>query len=116
MLHDGYLCSKDVYHSTRDTCRDHVYHDVSLPRDHVRHDVSGCIQVTRHGTAHQGPVGEEVISHQFQVSYIVILSCIEKHSCYEECMMINLINCAVLQLSKEQALEWQEDCHGQTQV
>ena len=49
-----------------------VYH---LPRDHVRHDVSGCIQVTRHGTAHQGPVGEEVISHQFQVSYIVILSC-----------------------------------------
>ena len=90
-----------------------MYH---MFRDHVRHDVSGCIQVTRHGTAHQGPVGEEVICHQFQVSYIVILSCIEKHSCYEECMMINLINCAVLQLSKEQALEWQEDCHGQTQV
>ena len=48
-----------------------MYH---LPRDHVRHDVSGCIQVTRHGTAHQGPVGEEVISHQFQVIGVKVSS------------------------------------------
>ena len=57
-----------VYHDRylfRDTCI--ILHELYLPRDHVRHDVSGCIQVTRHGTAHQGPVGEEVICHQFQV-------------------------------------------------
>ena len=57
MYHDRYLF--------RDTCI--ILHELYLPRDHVRHDVSGCIQVTRHGTAHQGPVGEEVICHQFQV-------------------------------------------------
>ena len=29
-------------------------------RDKVRHDVSGNIRLVRHGTAHQGPVGQEV--------------------------------------------------------
>ena len=62
-----------VYHD-RYSCRDHVYHDLYLLRDHVRHDVSGCIQVTRHGTAHQGPVGEEVICHQFQVIGVKVSS------------------------------------------
>ena len=34
---------------------------VFLPyRDHVRHDVIGSIQLVRHGTAHQGPLGQEV--------------------------------------------------------
>merc|ERR1719468_119422 len=57
---------------------------VFLPyRDNVRHDVSGNIRLVRHGTAHQGPVGQEVLTHQFQ-------------------------------LTREQAMEWQEDCHGQT--
>ena len=32
-------------------------------RDKVRHDVSGNIQLVRHGTAHQGPVGQEVRCH-----------------------------------------------------
>jgi len=57
---------------------------VFLPyKENVRHDVSGNIQLVRHGTPHQGPVGEKVMDHQFH-------------------------------LTKEQALHWQDDCHGQT--
>lgn len=57
---------------------------VFLPyKENVRHDVSGNIQLVRHGTCHQGPVGEKVMDHQFH-------------------------------LTKEQALDWQDDCHGQT--
>ena len=75
MYHDRYLRRDHVYHDIylfRDTCI--ILHELYLLRDHVRHDVSGCIQVTRHGTAHQGPVGEEVICHQFQVIGVKVSS------------------------------------------
>jgi len=58
---------------------------VFLPyKDNVKNDVCGFIQLIRHGTPHQGPVGEEIITHQFHVS-------------------------------RDQARDWQNDCHGLTQ-
>ena len=36
-------------------------------RDNVKNDVCGFIQLIRHGTPYQGPVGEEIITQQFHV-------------------------------------------------
>ena len=47
--------------------------DDYIPRDNVKHDVSGNIQLVRHGTAHQGPVGQEV-RIKSQVIIIIMIS------------------------------------------
>ena len=45
-----------------------------IPRDKVKHDVSGNIQLVRHGTAHQGPVGQEVSLRTRVIIIIMIYS------------------------------------------
>ena len=45
-----------------------------MARDKVEHDVLGRVLVTRHGTAHQGPVGQQVVSEEFSVGRAAALA------------------------------------------
>ena len=76
-------------------------------RDKVRHDVSGNIRLVRHGTAHQGPVGQEVSIRLFTCDIMTSLI-ILTHDLHHQVLTHQF------QLTREQAMEWQEDCHGQT--